>query len=132
MRVVLANGCFTILHYGHLLHLTEAKAMGDVLVVSVTSDASANREKPGRVVFDERQRAGFLRALRCVDSVIVVDGALEALRAVKPDVFVKGPDYAGKIDPAHEKFCRDNGIDIRFTSARKWSSTALLHELERG
>jgi cytidyltransferase-like protein len=126
--LVLANGCFTLVHYGHLLHLTEARAMGDSLTVALTSDETARREKPGRIAFDETQRAASLRALRCVDDVIVVDNVIEALERVRPDVFVKGPDYVGKIEPAHEQYCHDHGIEIRFTSAPKWSTTALLRE----
>ena len=98
-KVVFTNGCFDLLHRGHLFLLREARKLGDVLVVGVNSDASARRVKgPGRPVTSEEDRVELLGALPCVDHVVVFDeDTPEALiRRVKPDLHVKGGDHAGK------------------------------------
>jgi rfaE bifunctional protein nucleotidyltransferase chain/domain len=97
-KVVFTNGCFDLLHRGHLFLLQEARKLGDVLVVGVNSDASAQRVKgPGRPVMPEEDRVELLEALPCVDHVFVFDeDTPEALiRRVKPDLHVKGGDHAG-------------------------------------
>ncbi|MFL6113489.1 MAG: D-glycero-beta-D-manno-heptose 1-phosphate adenylyltransferase, partial [Catenulispora sp.] len=101
-RVVFTNGCFDLLHRGHVAHLHQAKALGDVLVVGVNSDASVRRLKgPGRPVQALEDRLQLLAALACIDHLIDFDedtacGLIEALR---PDVFVKGGDYAHAAPP---------------------------------
>ncbi|MCA1847771.1 MAG: D-glycero-beta-D-manno-heptose 1-phosphate adenylyltransferase, partial [Actinobacteria bacterium] len=97
-KVVFTNGCFDLLHRGHLFLLREARKLGEVLIVGVNSDASARRVKgPGRPVTPEEDRVELLEALPCVDHVVVFDGDTpEALiRRVKPDLHVKGGDHAG-------------------------------------
>jgi D-beta-D-heptose 7-phosphate kinase/D-beta-D-heptose 1-phosphate adenosyltransferase len=97
-KVVFTNGCFDLLHRGHLSLLREARKLGDVLVVGVNSDASARRVKgPGRPVTPEEDRVELLEALPCVNHVVVFDeDTPEALiRRVKPDLHVKGGDHAG-------------------------------------
>lgn len=132
-KTVLVNGCWDPTHIGHLLHLRSAKQMGDTLVVSITSDEAVRREKgAGRPLFNEHQRADFLGALRCVDWTVIVPGPLEALQLVKPDIFVKGPDYVNRIGSDVAAFCKERGIKIAFTRDRKWSATDLVHELRRG
>jgi D-beta-D-heptose 7-phosphate kinase / D-beta-D-heptose 1-phosphate adenosyltransferase len=96
-KVVFTNGCFDLLHRGHLFLLREARKLGNVLVVGVNSDASARRVKgPGRPVTLEEDRVELLEALPCVDRVVVFDEYTpEALiRRVKPDLHVKGGDHA--------------------------------------
>jgi D-beta-D-heptose 7-phosphate kinase/D-beta-D-heptose 1-phosphate adenosyltransferase len=98
-KVVFTNGCFDLLHRGHLFLLREARKLGDMLVVGVNSDASARRAKgPGRPVTPEEDRVELLEALPCVDHVVIFDGDTpEALiRRVKPDLHVKGGDHAGE------------------------------------
>jgi len=124
-KVVLANGVFDVLHWGHLRHLQAARKMGTRLVVSVTADRFVNKG-PGRPVFNQVQRARMLRALRCVDQVIGVPGLLDALRRVKPDILVKGAEYRGKLEKIHRDYCRDHGIKIRFTTGSAYSTTKLL------
>jgi D-beta-D-heptose 7-phosphate kinase/D-beta-D-heptose 1-phosphate adenosyltransferase len=97
-NIVFTNGCFDLLHRGHLFLLQEARKLGEVLVVGVNSDASARRVKgPGRPVMPEEDRVELLEALPCVDHVFVFDeDTPEALiRHVKPDLHVKGGDHAG-------------------------------------
>ena len=130
VRTVLANGVFDVFHVGHVLHLEAAKAMGTKLVVSVTRDARVNKG-PRRPVFAEGLRAKVISALRCVDEVILVEDSIEALKRVLPDVFVKGPDYKGRLLERDLEFCREHGIEVCFTNDQKWSSTALVNELRR-
>lgn len=95
-RIVFANGCFDLLHAGHLSLLHEAARHGDVLVVGINSDASITRLKgPTRPLIPESERAAMLAALECVDAVTVFaeDTPLELLHAIRPDVLVKGEDY---------------------------------------
>lgn len=97
-KVVFTNGCFDLLHRGHLFLLQEARKLGDMLVVGVNSDASARRVKgPGRPVTSEEDRVELLEALPYVDHVLVFDeDTPEALiRRIKPDLYVKGGDHAG-------------------------------------
>lgn len=125
----MANGCFDLFHYGHLLHLLAARRMGDVLVVSITDDAHVN--KPGRPVFNQSQRAAIVGALKCVAYVVTVSGPLEALEKVHPDIWVKGIDYVGALEPAHADYCKAHGIEMRFTDTPKFSSTTLIDEARR-
>ena len=125
LKVVLANGCFDPFHVGHLRHLQAAATHGTRLVVSVTRDAHVNKG-PKRPAFKEKDRLAVIAALRIVDHALLVDDALEALQIVKPDVFVKGSDYRGKIEPEHYMFCQDHGIRIVFTNEPSYSSTKLL------
>lgn len=94
--VAFTNGVFDLLHTGHVDVLRAARAEGDALVVGVNSDASVRRLKgPERPVRNEEDRATLLGALECVDAVVVFpeDTPLELVRALQPDVIVKGGDY---------------------------------------
>ena len=124
MKIVLANGVFDILHYGHLLHLREARAMGDYLIVSVTEDEHVNKG-PGRPINTLSDRMEMLREWRCVGSVIATYGAVSAIFRVKPDIFVKGIDYAGgdKFTEDVLRACAKVGAEIRYTSTPKMSVT---------
>ena len=95
-KIVFTNGCFDLLHLGHVRLLEKAKAFGDVLIVAINSDASARRLKgPGRPIIPEDARAGMLAALECVDYVTVYgdDTPIPLLKTVQPDVIVKGGEY---------------------------------------
>ena len=94
--VVFTNGCFELLHRGHVEYLGQARALGDVLVVGLNSDASVRRLKgAGRPLVAETDRAAVLAALRCVDAVTLFDEdtPLELISTLLPDVLVKGGDY---------------------------------------
>lgn len=96
VKTVFTNGCFDILHAGHVDYLQKAKAMGDILVIGLNSDESVTRLKgPTRPVQKGIDRAQILAAMACVDFVIefAEDTPIEVIRAIKPDVLVKGADY---------------------------------------
>ena len=101
-RVVFTNGVFDLLHAGHVDCLERARALGDVLIVGLNSDASARLIKgPGRPLVPQGDRARVLAALACVDYVVLFDEptAEELVRALRPDVYVKGGDYGGREPP---------------------------------
>ena len=94
--VVFTNGCFDILHAGHVRYLNAARAQGDVLVLGLNSDASVRRLKgPERPINSEQDRAEVVGALKAVDYVVIFDEptAEQLIAKVKPDVYVKGGDY---------------------------------------
>ena len=95
-RIVFTNGCFDLLHVGHITYLHQAAELGDVLVVGLNSDRSVRRLKGiKRPVIGQRDRAAILAALQCVDFVLIFDqdNPLELIESLRPDVLVKGGDY---------------------------------------
>jgi D-glycero-beta-D-manno-heptose 1-phosphate adenylyltransferase len=104
-RLVFTNGCFDLLHVGHVRYLQTARALGDALVVGLNDDASVRRLKgEGRPVTSEADRAEILTALSCVDYVVVFgeDTATELVEDLQPAVYVKGGDYSS--DPRDPRF----------------------------
>ena len=99
MITVFTNGCFDLLHVGHVRLLQFAREQGDRLIVGLNSDESVRRIKgPGRPIVPQEDREEILLALRCVDSVVVFgdDTPLGIIKHLSPDVLVKGPDYLGR------------------------------------
>ena len=98
MSVVFTNGCFDLLHLGHIDYLSRAKNLGGMLIVAVNSDDSVKRLDKGlnRPIQDQDSRAGIIAALHSVDAVVVFseDTPMELLEELKPDVLVKGGDYS--------------------------------------
>lgn len=95
-KVVFTNGCFDILHRGHVEYLQKAKELGDLLVLGLNSDSSVKRLKgESRPINNEKDRAIILSALECVDYIIIFyeDTPLELIKNLKPDILVKGGDY---------------------------------------
>jgi cytidyltransferase-like protein len=123
----MANGVFDIFHIGHLLYLEAASRMGDRLVVAITRNAFVNKG-PSRPMFDEGQRQAIVGAVRCVDQTLLCNDSLDALAEVKPDIFVKGSDYIGKIEKRHADYCAAHGIEIRFTDQPIFSATKIIHD----
>ena len=97
-RVVFTNGCFDIIHAGHVRYLTEAKKLGDILVIGLNSDSSVSMIKPGRPIIPEQQRAEVLSALSMVDYITLFneDTPYELIKEIKPDILVKGADWDTK------------------------------------
>jgi rfaE bifunctional protein nucleotidyltransferase chain/domain len=95
-KIVFTNGCFDILHLGHVDYLSKAADLGNILIVGVNSDASTSRLKgPNRPINDEKQRTILLASMGFIDGIVVFDEPtpLELIKLVKPDVLVKGSDY---------------------------------------
>lgn len=104
-RIVLANGCFDILHAGHVRYLEGARALGDMLVVGINSDEQVARLKGvGRPILPERERAELVASLQAVDLVTVFPEptVTELLLAIKPDVHAKGTDYTEETVPERD------------------------------
>lgn len=95
-KVVFTNGCFDILHAGHVRYLMEARSLGDILVLGLNSDASVRRIKgPKRPVMPQDERAELLSALKVVNFVVIFDEdtPIKVIEAIKPDILVKGADW---------------------------------------
>ena len=125
-KVVMGNGVFDVFHYGHLLHLEQAREWGDILWVAVTDDQNVMKG-PGKPAYPAEQRRAILKALRCVDKVIIVSSLMEALRFVQPHILVKGIDYKEGLHAVHEKFCKEHGIEIRYTTTPKMSAAEIIN-----
>ena len=132
LRVVLANGCFDLLHVGHVRYLEAARARGDLLVVALNTDESVRALKgPTRPLTPLVERAELLAALRCVDFVTwFAERDLEAtLRALRPAVHAKGTDYSAQNVP-EAAVDRELGIEIAICGdPKERSSSALLERL---
>ena len=132
-RIVLTNGCFDILHPGHLGYLREAHGLGDVLVVGVTTDDAAMRLKgPGRPLVAAEDRAEMLAALDPVDLVVLYGEprADDLMRRIQPDVYVKGGEYSPASLPEAET-AAELGIEVRMIDYRRgYSTTALLERMK--
>ena len=133
-RVVLANGCFDLLHVGHIRYLRGAAAEGDVLVVALNSDASVRALKgPGRPLLPQAERAEILSALACVDYVTIFRerNVEKALRALRPDVHAKGSDYTVHTVPERETV-KALGGTVRIAGGPKVRSTRDIVKLVAG
>lgn len=131
-RVVFTNGCFDLLHVGHTRYLEAARALGDVLVVGLNSDASVRGLKgPGRPVVPEAERAELLGALRCVDYVTLFDEPtpVEVIALLRPDVHTKGGDYRADDLPeaATVRACGGEVAILPFSEGR--STTGLIERI---
>lgn len=133
-RVVLTNGCFDLLHAGHLHFLQQARAAGDALFVLLNSDASVRALKgPHRPVQPEQERAYALAALACTDALCLFgEPRLTAeIRALRPDLYVKAGDYTlATLDPAERTALQEAGAEIRFLPFLPgFSSTDLIRRI---
>lgn len=129
MITVLANGCFDVLHVGHVKHLEAAKKLGDTLIVSLTLDEHVNKG-PGLPIHTWEERAELLRGLRCVDEVVPSVDDCAAIRVIRPNVFVKGIDYEDSpLLDAAKAACDEVGAVLVVTQTPKWSSRAIVERL---
>ncbi len=127
-RIVLANGCFDILHAGHVRYLEGARELGDILVVGVNSDAQVARLKgAGRPILPEAERAELVASLQAVDLVTIFSEptVTELLLAMKPDVHAKGTDYTAETVPERD-VVRSYGGRVRIVGDPKDHSTSEL------
>lgn len=124
-RIVLANGCFDLLHVGHIRYLEGARREGDVLVVGVNSDASERKLKGGgRPILPQQARAELVAALKVVDYVLIFDepDVAALLTALRPDVHAKGTDYTVRTVPERELAAR-LGVRVAIVGDPKRHST---------
>ena len=135
LKVALANGVFDLLHVGHVRYLEAARQLADRLVVAVNSDASTRAYKgPGRPVIPQDERAELIRALRCADLVLIFDepDVRTVIRALKPDVHVKGTDYTPESIPERAEVEAYGGRVAVAGDPKDHSTTALLTRLPSG
>lgn len=133
--IVLANGCFDLLHVGHIRYLEGAKAMADVLVVGINSDAQAHKLKgEGRPLVSQDERAEMVAALRMVDLVTIFDEPTveELIRAIRPDVHAKGTDYTLETVPEREIIREVGGRVAVVGDPKDHSSTELIASVRCG
>lgn len=133
--VALANGAFDLLHVGHLRYLEGAAALADLLVVAINSDASMGRLKgPGRPVVPAAERAELVAALACVDYVVVFDAddVRSVIRALQPDVHVKGTDYTPETVPERDEVLAYGGRVAVAGDPKDHSTSDLLAKLVKG
>jgi rfaE bifunctional protein nucleotidyltransferase chain/domain len=132
-KVVFTNGCFDLLHLGHVRYLEAARSQGDALIVGVNTDASAARlsKGPGRPVTPEADRARVLAALACVDRVVLFpeDTPLELITLIQPDVLVKGGDYQLHEIVGREAVLARGGQVLALPFLPGYSTSALLERL---
>jgi len=132
LRLVLTNGCFDILHRGHISYLHASAALGDLLVVAVNSDASVRTLKgPTRPIHHESDRAYSLASLRCVDAVFIFEGPRldREISLLRPDVYTKAGDYTPEtLDPTEKAALDACGTAIRILPFVAGHSTTSILE----
>ncbi len=135
-KLVATNGCFDLLHLGHVRYLQTARALGDALVVGLNGDQSVRELKgPGRPINDEKTRAEMLAALECVDLVTIFSEmrATQFLEAAAPAIYAKGGDYSSETLNAEERaILQKLGAEIRIIPLEEGYSTSALLERLRG
>jgi D-beta-D-heptose 7-phosphate kinase/D-beta-D-heptose 1-phosphate adenosyltransferase len=131
-NIVFTNGCFDLLHYGHVKYLQEAKKQGDILIVGVNSDASVRRIKGGpRPVVSEKYRLGVIAALESVDYAVLFgeDTPLKLIKLIRPDILVKGADWKKK-DIVGADFVKKCGGKVKTIGfIKNQSTTGLLKKI---
>ncbi len=133
-KVVFTNGCFDLLHLGHIHYLAEAKELGDVLIVGVNSDASVSRLKgENRPIKDEKSRLAIIESLKMVDHAILFeeDTPLELIKSIIPDVLVKGGDWAIDQIVGSEIVLAHGGVVKSLSFIDGYSSTALIEKIKK-
>ena len=125
-KIVFTNGCFDILHAGHVRYLTEAKKFGDILIVGLNSDASVKKLKgDSRPINSEQDRAEVLLGLKAVDEVVIFSEqtAENLISKIQPDIYVKGGDYNLENLP-EAKIVQSYGGEVKFINLVEGRSTS--------
>lgn len=133
-KVVLANGCFDILHVGHVRYLEEAKDLGEILVVAINSDKSARQLKgKGRPVTNEKERAEIISALECVNYVTIFDepDVANIILSLKPSIQAKGTDYTADSVPEAETVRSYGGKVVITGDPKNHSSSDIIKNIGR-
>lgn len=131
-KIVFTNGCFDIVHLGHLDYLSKAADLGDILILGLNTDASVQRLKgAGRPVVDEQARAFVMASLRFVDAVVLFDQQTpyELIQLVQPDVLVKGKDYKAEEVVGYDIVTAKGGKVETIDLVPGYSTTALIQKI---
>ena len=132
-KIVFTNGCFDVLHFGHVHYLLEAKKLGDILVVGLNSDDSVQRLKgPARPINGEKERAFVLASLACVDYITLFeeDTPENLIKVVQPNVLVKGGDYTIDQIVGAEFVMQNGGTVTTIPFVEGYSSTQIIEQLK--
>jgi rfaE bifunctional protein nucleotidyltransferase chain/domain len=134
-KVVFTNGCFDILHRGHVEYLCHARDLGDYLVLGLNTDASVKRlgKSPERPINSEDTRAIILAALECIDAVVLFneDTPLELITFLQPDVLVKGNDYKAEDIVGYDVVTAKGGTVITINLVEGFSTTKLIEKMKK-
>ncbi|UCD70826.1 MAG: D-glycero-beta-D-manno-heptose 1-phosphate adenylyltransferase [Syntrophobacterales bacterium] len=131
-RIVFTNGCFDILHIGHVRCLEEAKKLGDILVVALNSDRSMRSIKgPPRPFIPEAERAEVISALECVDYVVIFDelDPLQLISSLRPDILVKGGDWTPETTIGREVVEKVGGKVVIIPQIQGFSTSAIIDRI---
>ena len=132
-KIVFSNGCFDILHRGHVEYLSKAAAFGDVMVIGLNTDASVRRLKgPSRPVNDEKSRAFVLAGLECVTAVVLFDEdtPYNLIKTVQPDVLVKGSDYKPEDIVGYDIVIAKGGKVVTVDLVEGFSTTGIINKMK--
>ncbi len=134
-KIVFTNGCFDILHHGHVDYLSKAKDLGTKLIVGLNTDASVKRQNKGadRPINNENSRLFMLAALHCIDAVILFDEEtpLELIKTIQPDVLVKGSDYEIEKIVGYDIVKSKGGLVTTIPLTQGFSTTSILNKLKK-
>jgi rfaE bifunctional protein nucleotidyltransferase chain/domain len=133
-KVVFTNGCFDLIHLGHVRYLKEAKSLGDILVVGLNSDSSVKKLKgKGRPILPQEARAEIISSLSSVDYVVIFDEETpeRLISLLKPDVHVKGGDYLGKEIPERRLVESYGGKVVLASKVEGYSTTSLIEKIKK-
>ena len=133
-KVVFTNGCFDVIHRGHVSYLAQARDLGDLLVLGLNSDSSVRRLKgPTRPVNDEESRALVLASLECVDYVVLFeeDTPYQLIQTVQPDILVKGGDYQLNEIVGYDIVKARGGEVLTLPFVDGFSSTSIINRLKQ-
>ena len=131
-RLVFTNGVFDLLHPGHVRYLQQARALGDALIIGLNADASVRKNKgPDRPINSEAERAEILEALECVDAVVVFaeDTPSEIIKAIQPDILVKGADWAEDAIVGRDTVEARGGRVVRVPIEPGYSTTEMIRKI---
>jgi rfaE bifunctional protein nucleotidyltransferase chain/domain len=134
-KLVFTNGCFDLLHLGHVRYLEDARSLGDLLIVGINSDESVKKLKgPGRPLKSQMERAGILAALEAVDYVVVFEeeNPIRVISALKPDIHVKGGDYRADAIPEYSCVREYGGEVVIVPFLDGYSTSGFLEIIKRG
>ncbi len=130
--IVTTNGCFDILHIGHIRYLQEARMLGDTLIVALNSDRSVKEHKgPKRPIHNENERSEALAALSCVDHVVIFDEmrADSVLEKIQPHIHTKGSDYTLEQIPERHVVLRHGGNVVLLENSEGYSTTNTIKKI---